>query len=82
MADLNKALAKLSVGDGLTDDELGDTFALFERLEYDLETLALHFEPGFKLALDRVRNEKRRLEGFISNRSRGEDFLANVRARM
>lgn len=68
--DLNATLKKFSVGDGLTDDELGALIDLFTRLEYDLMTLTQHYDAGFGLAHKEARRNLQTLESFKYVRER------------
>lgn len=70
MADINKALSKHSIGDGLTDGELSTLTDLFTRMESDLGRLSRHYNAGFGLAHKAALRELQVLESFRDARER------------
>ena len=67
---LNHALAKLRVGDSITDSELSELVKFYTRLEADLGSLSRHRDPGFGLAYSSVLRDLQTVTSFQDARKR------------
>lgn len=70
MADVNSALQKFSVGDGLDDDELKVLHKFFENTEQHLHQLERYYDAGFGLARKAALANLQTLESFKHARNR------------